>query len=687
YSDTGLVVGSYSYRVRATDAAGNLSPYSNVASGAIPDTQPPTVPSGLTPAAVSTSQLNLSWTASTDNVGVTGYLVERCQGAGCTAFAQIATPASTTYNDTGLTAATSYSYRVRATDGANNLSPYSTTATATTQTPQPPTTPSNLTATAASTSQVNLSWTASTSNVGLANYVVQRCQGAGCSNFAQIATPTGTTYNDTGLASATSYNYRVQAVDSSGTASTFSNTAGATTLSAQNPIVLENQQPGTSNWQIGDFFGLPVATDAKGQIKGYASAPSVNKGGNITFYVSVNPAQTYTIDVYRIGWYQGLGGRLMQHIGPLSGIQQPACPVDATTGLIQCNWTPAYTLATQTLWTSGIYLAVLTNAQSYHNNIVFVVRDDSRVASLLYQQPVNTYQAYNSWGGRSLYSSPRAYKVSFDRPYQDDGTGDFLFLGENNFVRWMEKSGYDVTYSTTVDTHTNGGLLLNYRGLLAAGHNEYWSRPMYDAAVAARDAGVNLAFLGANPVYWQVRFEPSSSGVPNRVMVCYKDATLDPITDTSLKTVNWRDPLLNRPEQTLVGVQYTSSPQNSQVTYVVRNSGNWVYAGTSFKDGDTVPGIVGYEADRSFSDYPQPNAVSGTYTLLSHSPFRAQDNTPDYANSSIYQASSGAWVFGSGSIYWSWALDDYYPDGNQLSTVDVRIQRTMANILDRFVNN
>src|SRR6266568_2354397 len=686
YSDTGLVVGSYSYRVRATDAAGNLSPYSNVASGAITDTQPPTAPSNLT-ATVSGSQINLSWTASTDNVGVTGYLVERCQGAGCTTFAQIATPASTTYNDTGLTAATSYSYRVRATDAANNLSPYSTTATATTQTPQPPTTPSNLTATAASTSQINLSWTASTSNVGLANYVVQRCQGAGCSNFAQIATPTGTTYNDTGLASATSYNYRVQAVDSSGTASTFSNTAGATTLSAQNPIVLENQQPGTSNWQIGDFFGLPVATDAKGQIKGYASAPSVNKGGNINFYVSVNPAQTYAIDVYRIGWYQGLGGRLMQHIGPLSGIQQPACPVDATTGLIQCNWTPAYTLATQTFWTSGIYLAVLTNAQSYHNNIVFVVRDDSRVASLLYQQPVNTYQAYNSWGGRSLYSSPRAYKVSFDRPYQDDGTGDFLFLGENNFVRWMEKSGYDVTYSTTVDTHTNGSNLLNYRGLLAAGHNEYWSRPMYDAAVAARDAGVNLAFLGANPVYWQVRFEPSSSGVPNRVMVCYKDATLDPITDTSLQTVNWRDPLLNRPEQTLVGVQYTSSPQNSQVTYVVRNSGNWVYAGTSFKDGDTVPGIVGYEADRSFSDYPQPNAVSGTYTLLSHSPFRAQDNTPDYANSSIYQASSGAWVFGSGSIYWGWALDDYYPDGNQLSTVDVRIQRTMANILDRFVNN
>ncbi len=144
----------------------------------------------------------------------------------------------------------------------------------------------------------------------------------------------------------------------------------------------------------------------------------------------------------------------MQHIGPLSGIKQPTCPQDPATLLIQCNWTPGYTLTTQTSWTSGIYLAVLTNAQSYHNNIIFVVRDDSRVAALLYQQPVNTYQAYNSWGGSSLYSSPRGYKVSFDRPYQDDGTGDFLILGENNFVHWLEMSGYDVTYFRLPSTLT-----------------------------------------------------------------------------------------------------------------------------------------------------------------------------------------------------------------------------------------
>src|SRR6266571_4849 len=364
-----------------------------------------------------------------------------------------------------------------------------------------------------------------------------------------------------------------------------------------NPIVIENQQPGTSQWQIP--FGS-AATDAVGQIKGYASATSVNKGENITFYVSTNPAQTYTSDVYRMGWYQGLGARLMQHIGPLGGVQQPPCPTDATTGMIECSWAPAYTLATQTSWTSGIYLALLTNAQMYQNYIVFVVRDDSRVAPLLYQQPVTTYQAYNNYPydnktGKSLYAfnsygattvtgGKNAAKVSFDRPYLGDGTGaDFsqsFLTWEFPFVRWLEMSGYDVTYSTDVDTHTNGGRLLNYRGLLSVGHDEYWSKAMYDAAVAARDAGVNLAFFGADAIQWQVRFESSSSGVPNRVLVCYRDATIDPITDLSLKTVQWRDPPLNRPEQTLVGVQVTQ--QTPYTSYVVTNSGNWVYAGTGF---------------------------------------------------------------------------------------------------------
>src|SRR5438552_6142608 len=473
---------------------------------------------------------------------------------------------------------------------------------------------------------------------------------------------------------------------------------------ASNAIVIENQQPGTTQWRAN--FGS-TASDAGGQIKGYASATSVNKGENITFYVSVNPAQTYTIDVYRMGWYQGLGGRLVQHIGPLNGALQPACPTDATTGMIECQWASAYTLATQSSWTSGIYLALLTNAQKFQNYIVFAVRDDSRVAALLYQQPVTTYQAYNNYPddnttGKSLYAfnsngattisgGKNAVKVSFDRPYEGNGTGNaytqsFLFW-EYPFVRWMEKSGYDVTYATDIDTHTNGRMLLNYLASISpSGHDEYWTKPMYDAWIAALNAGVNLGFFGANAIYWQARLESSTSGVPNRVLVCYRSASIDPTTDPTLVTVNWRDPLLNRPEQTLMGVQYTNQTQwtsqnNGYYPYVVRNSGSWVYAGTGFKDGDTVPGIVGYEADRQFGQYPLPNAVNGTYTLLSSSPFPSNASTSDFSNSSIYQAPSGAWVFASGTIGWSYALDNY----SLANAVDPRIQQTTANILNRFI--
>jgi chitodextrinase len=272
YSDTGLsVLTSYSYRVRARDAANNLSGYSNTASATPPDTTPPTAPSNLTATASSTSQINLSWTASTDNVAVTGYWVERCQGAGCTNFAQLpASPTGTTFSDTGLSASTTYVYRVRATDAASNLSVYSNTASATTQAvpdTTPPTAPSNLTAAAASSSQINLSWTASTDNVGVANYRVERCQGAGCTNFAQLpTTPTGTTYNDTGLSPSTTYLYRVRAADAAGNLSAYSNAASATTQAAppppSTPIYIQNAYAVPQSPQSSVSVTFPLAQTA-----------------------------------------------------------------------------------------------------------------------------------------------------------------------------------------------------------------------------------------------------------------------------------------------------------------------------------------------------------------------------------------------------------------------------------------
>ena len=191
----------------------------------------PTAPTNLVATVVSNSQINLTWTASTEAGGsISGYLVERCQGTGCSNFAQIATPTSTSYNDTGLTASTAYSYRVRAADAAGNLSSYSSTAGGTTLAPQL-TAPSNLVATVVSSSQINLTWTASTETGGsISKYLVERCQGTSCSNFAQIATPTTTNYNDTGLSASTSYSYRARATDAANNLSPYSNVASGTTL-------------------------------------------------------------------------------------------------------------------------------------------------------------------------------------------------------------------------------------------------------------------------------------------------------------------------------------------------------------------------------------------------------------------------------------------------------------------------
>ncbi|MGB6682429.1 MAG: fibronectin type III domain-containing protein, partial [Candidatus Acidiferrum sp.] len=226
----------------------------------VQDATPPTAPANLTAMATSGTQINLTWAASTDNVGVTGYKVERCQGAGCANFAQIATPTATTFNDAGLSASTSYSYRVRAADAAGNNSAYSnifSTTTLASSDTTPPTAPANLAATAASAGQINLSWTASTDNVGVTGYKVERCSGAGCASFAQIATPTATTFNNTGLTGSTSYSYRVRANDAAGNNSGYSNTATASTPATGNvSVAISPRRGGVTTSQAMPFTAV-----------------------------------------------------------------------------------------------------------------------------------------------------------------------------------------------------------------------------------------------------------------------------------------------------------------------------------------------------------------------------------------------------------------------------------------------
>jgi N,N-dimethylformamidase beta subunit-like protein len=464
----------------------------------------------------------------------------------------------------------------------------------------------------------------------------------------------------------------------------------ATALAADNPIVAENGRTGSTGWRMTG----PSSNDATGQIKGYASRASVRQGESITLNVSVNPAQTYTVNVFRMGWYGGAGGRLRYTSGTLDGVTQPECPPDPTTGMIACAWAPGVTLSVPADWTTGVYLALLTNADGYQNYVMFTVRDD-RPAAFLYQQAVITDQAYNNWPddgrtGKSLYGynsygantiagDTRAVKVSFDRPYTGNGSGLF-FQWDIYLIRWMERSGYDMTYSTNIETHANGASLRNHKAFLSSGHDEYWSWEMFDAAEAARDAGVGLAFFGADSVTVQVRMESSAGSVPNRVVVCYKNPEIDPDT-SSRSTGAFRWAPVNRPEQSLLGIQdpLVHPGWGRNVPYVVANSSHWIYAGTGLKDGDSIPGLVGYEVHRFMSGYPAPNSTK--FTLLSQSPYTSPDGIAGVANSSIYQAPSGAWVFASGTMSWSWGLDNF-----DVSLADARIQQVTANLFNAFLN-
>jgi chitodextrinase len=206
----------------------NFSSYSGIVSGTTQsDTQAPTAPSGLNPTVISSTQINLSWTASTDNVAVTGYRVERCQGSSCSNFAEVGTPSGTTFDDTtGLSPSTTYRYRVRAQDAVPNFSGYSGIVNATTQAPadsQAPTAPSGLMVIASSSTEIDLVWGASTDNVAVTAYLVERCQGPGCSNFTQVGSTPLTRFDDPNRTPATTYRYRVRAQDAVPNFSPYSN--------------------------------------------------------------------------------------------------------------------------------------------------------------------------------------------------------------------------------------------------------------------------------------------------------------------------------------------------------------------------------------------------------------------------------------------------------------------------------
>ena len=421
-------------------------------------------------------------------------------------------------------------------------------------------------------------------------------------------------------------------------------------------------------------------------IRGYADQVSVNHGEAITFFVST-AQPTYRIEVYRMGWYRGAGARLMATSPTLTGNNQPVPSPDPDTGLIEANWQPSSTFNTSAAWTSGAYLGKLIAADGSVGYLTFVVRDDASTAGIVYQLPVTTYQAYNNWGGKSLYDFSStgdlpAVKVSFDRPYSAwSGAGSF-FDGDYNMIRWLESQGYDVTYTTSLDLHRSAAPVTGHKVFLSPWHDEYWSKPMRDNVTAARDRGMHLAWFGANNVYWQIRMEPATSGAADRVITCYKDPIADPVAATTpaLTTTTWRDPPVSKPENQLLGVMYQSNFQyGTSFPWVVASPTNWVYTGTGVRAGTQIAGLVGYEFDKTFANGVSPAGL----TKLSASPVTDGAGVKGTQNAGVYTAPSGAIVFSAGTIYWSWKIDD---NEYQHHGADSRVQRMTANILNKMLS-
>jgi hypothetical protein len=433
--------------------------------------------------------------------------------------------------------------------------------------------------------------------------------------------------------------------------------------------------------------GLGVTNPAhQGEIKGFASRASVNRGESIQLFVhSIDPS--YTVEVFRTGWYGGAGVKSM--MAPVRRVgKKQAMPVpDSPTGLIECQWSDPFVLDIPNsndpgVWPSGVYVAKLTGSVSGKQSCaIFVVRDDARDSDLLFQSSVTTFQAYNHWGGLSLYTSPRrAYEVSFNRPYlRGFGTGDFFFW-EYSMVQFLEREGFDVTYSTDVDTHARGQLLQNHKGFLSVGHDEYWSNVMRDNVEDARDAGVNLGFFGSNICYWHVRFTHSLiTGDANRTMICYKDINLDPMGSLSdptmrrLSTVRFRESPVNRSEEALLGVMFEARSGSGNI--MIENANHWVFEGTGLRKGDLLYGLVGYEADRMFGGGP-PGVER-----IAHSRFSAR-GVAQYSDMAVYTAPSGSTVVATGSMQWNWGLSDFELYGRRYT--NPAAQQATRNILKKF---
>jgi hypothetical protein len=410
----------------------------------------------------------------------------------------------------------------------------------------------------------------------------------------------------------------------------------------------ENARTGDGTWMSG-----PAAP--AGAIEGYTNVTSVNIGRELSVFAS-SSSPHFTAKIYRMGYYQGLGARLVETKRNLPGRLQLTPPPDQY-GTVDCQWPTSFTIDTDRRYSPGQYLIRLELPNGQYSFVPFVVRDDTSTATYAYMSAVTTWQAYNTWGGFSLYrgadrlgvmnfnNAQRAVRVSFNRPYDRNfanGAADFIG-NEFPLLFLAERHSLDLAYMTDLDLDQRGDLLVRHRALLSLGHDEYYSPAMRDAITGAVAAGVNVAFFGANFCYRKIRFEESANG-PDRLMVNYR-STADPVnlTNPSLTTVNWSDWPSDLPESTFSGSRYGGVDGTGSL--VVADSSSWLWRGTGLVDGDVLKGALGGE----FNRYDPASVNPSDVQILGHSPVGGGLSDVTYVAAAgrggVFSTGTGQWIY------------------------------------------
>lgn len=498
--------------------------------------------------------------------------------------------------------------------------------------------------------------------------------------------------------------------------------ASGSSVARSNLIRQENSKAGTREWMLTKTRNVPgkinkhLTNGRCQEIEGFCSANSIRAGETLKIMVSANPESNVKLEIFRTGYYGGTGARLMQTFESIKAKTQPD-PVIGENYVRECRWEPTVELTIPKDWLSGVYLGKMTAKKSgIQSYVIFIVRDD-RECDFLFQCSDLTWSAYNRWPmDYSIYTDHDDWTsigvpsgtVSFDRPYglfthpvnrhrTSGGSGEYL-PWEFPLAFWMEKHGYDLSYISNVDTHSDAKGLMRARGFLSVGHDEYWSLEMYDNAIKARDAGVSMAFFGGNSVLCVVPLLPTASGTPNRNI--RREGWFLPLPENTSEAEKRKllqrslndkmfDPKMGPDGALLMGGRLDREGSGRGIgagDWTCAMPEHWLFAGSGMKKGDSIKGLLGWEwhgAPRM--DLPGMNVVAAGDATVN-------GKTVGRYTATLYDGAKGNIVFNAATIWWANGISS--PPGHmnpvrhgvRQQGPDERVQKITRNLLERMIS-